>query len=440
MVHCMKTLKESLDLLGHGILLPCFFLCLYGLSMSAKGLQNPTGPALPQATQQHPNDDHQLQTGAGARSDTIPVPEKEKFSQFELNGYIKYLPSLRNSEMLEKPSFDQLLHNRLNFKATFGSKWTANASLRTRFFYGNILRQFPGFKDFLETDFGYWDMSWVLWSGDNYVLHSTIDRAYAEYRSDKWQLRFGRQRINWGINLVSNPNDLFNTYSFFDFDYEERPGTDAVRLEYFLGEMKRLEFAVAPGRTKEESVAAFLYTFNSKGYDVQFVSGYFQDRWTGGLGWAGSIKETGFKGEINFFTDLNPVPGRDQSNFVTAVSFDHMLPSGLFLVMEYLYNQQRAGVEQNPLLLNVPLQADNLSFTDHSIFLQGSYPINPILTGSLAGFYYPSEGTVFISPSLRGDFIKGIDVLLIGQFFVGASDSIFAQAGSQVAAAFKWNF
>ncbi|RPA69485.1 hypothetical protein EF405_06755 [Cyclobacteriaceae bacterium YHN15] len=439
----MKTLKKRADFNPNRILNFCFSITLFWVMVPLWGMQDPKEPYLMPSNNLPLHADKEGNSGLNFGQDlqdSLPEIGKEKFPQFHLNGYIKYLPSLRNSDALEKPSFDQLLHNRLNFRANLSGKWTANASLRTRFFYGNVLKQFPDFKDFLEQDFGYWDLSKVLWSGENYVLHSVIDRIYAEYKTDKWQLRFGRQRINWGINLVSNPNDLFNTYSFFDFDYEERPGTDAVRLEYFLGDMKRLEFAVAPGRTKEETVAAFLYAFNSKGYDIQFLSGYFQDRWTGGLGWAGSIKDTGFKGEISYFTDLNPIQGRDKSNIVTAISFDHMLPNGTFLVLEYLYNQQRTGVEQNLFLLNIPLQADNISFVDHSIFLQGSYPINPILNVSLASFYYPSKNTFFISPSLRGDLIKHIDVLLIGQFFIGGSNTVFAQAGSQIAAAFKWNF
>ena len=34
----------------------------------------------------------------------------------------------------------------------------------------------------------------------------------------------GRQRINWGQTFVWNVNDVFNAYSYFDFDYKERPG------------------------------------------------------------------------------------------------------------------------------------------------------------------------------------------------------------------------
>ncbi|MGY6741418.1 MAG: hypothetical protein ACXIUQ_01680 [Cecembia sp.] len=370
----------------------------------------------------------------------LTVEEASPYPEYQLNGYLKYLPSYRRSPTFENAFFDQLLHNRFNLRANFNEKWTAYGSLRTRFFIGSSVKEFPFFKDFLEEDFGFFNISKVLWSGNNFMLHSTIDRFFTEYRTDKWQVRIGRQRINWGINLVSNPNDLFNTYSFFDFDYEERPGTDAIRVSYFSGDLSRIEFAVAPGRTKEESVAAVYYSLNHRGYDLQFISGYFKDRWTGGFGWAGSIKDTGFKGEFSYFRDLNHIPGREAGNFVVSTSVDHMFGNGIFLVVEYLYNQPRQGSEQNVLLLTRPLQADNLSFTDHSVFVQGTYPISPILNAGLAGFYYPTDRAVFISPSFTGNVLENLDLLLIGQFFVGGSGSIFEEAGSLLAAALKWSF
>ena len=53
-----------------------------------------------------------------------------------------------------------------------------------------------------------------------------------------------RQRINWGQTLVWNPNDIFNAYSYFDFDYIERPGSDAIRLQYYPDYSSAIEMAV----------------------------------------------------------------------------------------------------------------------------------------------------------------------------------------------------
>ena len=66
---------------------------------------------------------------------------------------------------------------------------------------------------------------------------------------EKWELTLGRQRINWGVNLAFNPNDLFNAYSLIDFDYQERPGSDAIRFQYFTNELSSFETAVQFGKS-----------------------------------------------------------------------------------------------------------------------------------------------------------------------------------------------
>lgn len=365
-----------------------------------------------------------------------PDPPKK----FNLKGYLKYLPSYRNSSALNEPFFDHLIHNRLNARWNIREGINLQGSLRTRYFNGSTVREFPLFDQFLQEDFGYARLNWIVSDGNSHILHTTIDRLFFEYSEEKWQLRVGRQRINWGINLVSNPNDLFNTYSFFDFDYEERPGTDAVRFQYFTGHLSRLELAAAPGRSKEESVAAAYYTFNRSGFDWQFLTGYFRNRWATGLGWAGRIKESGFKGEISYFRDLEPISGREAGNIVAGVSADYLFGNGVFLVVEYLYNQPREGVGVDLLLFTQPLSADNLSFTDHSVFAQARYPISPIISAGLAGFYYPSERAVFLSPSINMSVLTDLDLLIIGQVFRGPENSIFSQAGTLLAAALKWSF
>jgi hypothetical protein len=366
--------------------------------------------------------------------------QSEQPGTVSLHGYVKYLPSYRNSTVLDKPFFDHLIHNRLNSRFDLGDRWSAQASLRTRYFYGSTVREVPFLKDFLEEDVGYFNISKVLIQGESGLLHSTSDRLFVEYKAEKWQIRAGRQRINWGINLVSNPNDLFNTYSFFDFDYEERPGTDAIRFQYFTGTLSRFEFAYAPGRTKEESVAAALYALNSKGFDYQIISGIFQNRFALGSGFAGSINNTGIKGEISFFTDLEKVQGRDKSNVVASVSADHRFGNGLFVLTEYLYNQRREGVNTDVLLFTQPLSADNLSFTDHSVFVQGSHSISPIFQAGISGFYYPTEQAAFISPNINTSLKTNLDLMLIAQIFFGPPNTIFSQAGTLVAAALKWSF
>lgn len=367
----------------------------------------------------------------------------------ELHGYLKNFPMV-----VVAPGFDavqqadNILHKRLNFRWRLNPHWEIQAAQRTRLFWGQSSEN-PFFRDFLDVDLnGPADLSRVLFSEQKLLLHTITDRAFVDYTRGKWQVRVGRQRINWGINTVSNPNDLFNNYSFFDFDYEERPGVDALRVNWFRTSLSRLELAIAPGRdvlvpgskmSMRESVAAVLWGFNRKGYDWQLVSGYFRNRLAVGGGWAGSIGAAGFKGELSWFYDLEKTPGLERGNVVVALSADYRFGNGLFWINEVVYNQQRGGGVA-PILLIRPLRADNLSFSDWSVLSTVSYPIGLRHSLNLAGFYYPTEEAVFFSPSYSFSAAQNLDLTVLGQYFLAGDNSLFANAGSTLALLLKWSF
>jgi len=357
-----------------------------------------------------------------------------------INGYVKYLPSLRADSELNRFYFDQLLHNRLNMNWQLSESLHFHGALRTRVFQGYNVKNIPFYSDFIAQDDNWIDASLVVFQEGSFLMHTMSDRFYLNYTRDKWQLRVGRQRINWGINTVSNPNDLFNTYSFFDFDYEERPGTDAVRVQYFAGALSRVEMAFSPGRNPREHVGALLYAFNVNNYDIQLLSGYYHNRWAVGGGWAGSINNTGFKGEVTYFKDLEPQADLKTSNVVVAVSADHVFQNGAYGVLEYTYNEQRGGDEQHPQFITRPFRADNLSFTNHILFGNYTYPSSPVLQWGLAAFYYPTEEGAFLSPNVHYSLQQNLDLQLISQIFLGKENSLLSQAGYLVAVVAKWSF
>jgi hypothetical protein len=198
--------------------------------------------------------------------------------------------------------------------------------------------------------------------------------------------------------------------------------------------------AFSPGRTPRENVGALLYAFNYKNYDIQVLTGYFKNRWAVGGGWAGSIKQTGFKGEITYFKDLEPLPDTKTSNVVAAVSADHIFHNGSYFVLEYTYNEQRHLDGEDLQFLTRPLRADNLSFTDHSIFANYTYPASPILQWGLAGIYYPIEEGFFLSPNVNYSLYQNFDLQVISQLFFGKEGSVLSEAGYLVAAVVKWSF
>ncbi|MCJ7759117.1 MAG: hypothetical protein MUP24_13345, partial [Gillisia sp.] len=184
----------------------------------------------------------------------LSAQETEK--KISLSGYIKNLNEFSFVDRLEQLQWTNLFHNRLNFEYVPSEVITARLEFRNRLYYGDAVKNIPGFSGIISRDDGWADLSWNLINDKNVVLNSTIDRALINYSKGKWDITLGRQRVNWGMNLVWNPNDIFNTYNFLDFDYEERPGSDALRVQYYLGDFSKIEVSAKKGRSKDDYIIA----------------------------------------------------------------------------------------------------------------------------------------------------------------------------------------
>jgi hypothetical protein len=373
---------------------------------------------------------------------TIYANEKENniFDDMSLRGYIKAMPGVRFNRDLSDSNFDNLIHNRLNFRWGIAPNLNLRVEGRNRIFYYPWIPDLSFIAEMLDQDNGWIDMSWVWLNEGAWIGHSEIDRLYLDYRHNNLQVRTGRQRINWGINLVSNPKDLFNTYSFFDFDYEERPGADALRVQYHTGFAGRMEVAYSPAKSPRNSVAALLWSTNYSGYDFQAIAGYYRNRSAIGMGWAGNIGGAGFKGEATWFYDLEETNDTRNSNLVAATGLDYMFGSGTFALLEFLYNGGYQPLENIFLMLDQPLRPDNIMFSEYAITLSLQHPFSPIFNGSLAVMSLPDQEAFFLMPRAGWSLMTNLDLDIISQIFLGGQNTIFSEAGSAWYMALKYSF
>jgi hypothetical protein len=348
-----------------------------------------------------------------AGQDTIP-------KRWSLNGYVTNMQSFMFQRLNDNWTIDNLIHNRLNFKWNNKSdNFKAALEVRNRLIIGESVSTTPEYAKMIDTDNGFVKLSDNLSKGNSYVLNSKIDRAYIEYTKDKFQLTIGRQRINWGQSFTWNPNDLFNAYSFFDFDYVEKPGSDAIRLQYYTSSTSNYEFALKADNNHKVT-SAFLYRFNKWNYDIQFLGGILNEQdYVIGTGWSGNIKGASFRGEISYF---QPKQNFSDTTGILVVSLgtDYTFKNSFMLQFEVLYNQNRSfGISNFADFYNESLTAKNLSFTKITFMLQGSYPITPLFNVSLAGIYFPKLNGIFLSPSITYSLTNNIDFSLIIQSFAG---------------------
>jgi hypothetical protein len=358
-------------------------------------------------------------------------------------GYLKYLHSA-NFVDLDAMTTNNLFHNRFNLEADWNN-FEFVAGMRNRIFYGDMVTHNPFLEDALEQDNGYADLSFVWGSSSTVMAHTVFDRVYLRYTKNNLEVTAGRQRINWGVNLAWNTNDLFNTYNFTDFDYEERPGNDAIRTLYYLnGGMSSIEAAYKPGESGDETILAARYLMNKRGYDIQFIGGWYYTDLALGLGWAGNLKSLGFKGEGTYFiprdSELDSVKVLNLSS-----SIDYSFGNGLYLNGSVLFNSNGIDDVSTTNLLTVSntfsnITAKTLMPTKYSGFLQASYPITPLFNASLAGMYGSHIHLVFLMPSLGYSIATTWDLSLVGQIYFAEIEDDFQPAGSSLFLRLKWSF
>lgn len=338
--------------------------------------------------------------------------EKEKTTQ--LSGYVKDMVSLNVPSGSDSIAVDNLIHNRLNFRWFPSDQFQFRLEVRNRIFFGDFVSLVPNYGELIDVNNDYFDASALVVDKNDLVIHSMIDRAYAEWKQETWSLSIGRQRINWGVNLAWNPNDIFNAYSFFDFDYEERPGSDAIRFQKYRGYAGGYEIAVSVSDELDEVTAAYLYKWNKNNYDYQALAGVMRNNLVIGGGWAGSIGNAGFKGEMTYFEPLGDL---DKRTFLTSVSVDYAFANSLYLNGSILFNS--APLENGLLIQNSTANLDVRSLSPYkwSTFLQASLPVHPLINVGLSAMAFPGESGVFINPFLTWSILADLDLDLIGQVF-----------------------
>ncbi len=378
----------------------------------------------------------------------LKAQEEEGMSKLSFKGYLTLMPSVMKQSTVDSALFESLLHNRLNFYWYPTNSVTASVQMRNRLIYGDFVRLGSIYKNSVEKDPGLMDLSWNILSGNAYLLNSTIDRLWLDFTKNNLDVKIGRQRINWGKTFVWNPNDIFNTYNFFDFDYAERPGSDAVRVQYYTGMASSLEGAVKMDSAKNVT-AAGLFHFNKWNYDLQFLAGYYNSSdYVAGIGWSGAVLNAGFRGEVSYFHSQKNFADTT-GHFYASISTDYTFTNQLMLNFEFYYSYIPPTLNYGSFFefYTGPMTVKNLAFTKYNFFGQVSYPITPLLKATLSSMYFYDKNLngYYLGPSLDLSIVENLDLSLYVQFFsIGLKDTYTGEKLRQDTGLgflrLKWNF
>lgn len=361
-------------------------------------------------------------------------------SNLELNGYLQNMQTAWSPKSNEELLLSNSITNRINFAWYPHKDLIFRVGLRNIFDYGRFVSMIPFYSKIALQDAGFADLTEEIVSGKSYILYSNIDRLNLRFTYNNLEIQIGRQRINWGINSVWTPNDIFNSSSFINFDYVEKPGSDALRLQYYIDFASSLELVSKLDYDKNLTLAG-RFKINKWNYDFQILGGLTEIDYIFGGGWAGDIYNAGFTGEFTYFKNRKSNQNLDEQ-FVSSIGTNYTFTNSLFISLEFLYNSIGKTGTINSLnnFFNLNYSAKQLSPARYSIFSQAAYPITPLLNSSIAAILNPSDGSMLLSPTLEFSLNEDVYLLTSGQFFLGADFTEWGNYGQFYYLRIKWNF
>jgi hypothetical protein len=340
--------------------------------------------------------------------------EKQKF--LTIDGYASVLQSAIFDSLSGQFINDNLIHNRLNFKGYINNYITFGADFRNRLFTGDMVRLNPSYAEMIGHDEGFADLSWNILNEPSFFLNTTIDRLWVDLNYGKFQVRAGRQRINWGQTLIWNPNDIFNAYSFFDFDYIERPGSDAIRLQYYSGNTSSVELAVKANNEKKVTAAA-LWRFNKRGYDLQFLTGYVNSGdLMAGVGWSGAIGSFSFRGEGSWFQPSENFSDTTGTGILT-LGFDRTFKNNSLAQVQIMFCNKPVDPVSFSDFYYGTISAKELAFSKFTAFGSFTWPVTPLFSTTLSAMWFPDLTGYYAGPSLDYSVAQNVNLSLYWQHF-----------------------
>ncbi len=366
----------------------------------------------------------------------VQIVAQGQSPKFTYKGYVKELGGLSFNDNLSTARFDNIIHNRIETTWRLNNQFRFQLDARNRIFTGYTVSNVPNFGNFLSNDPGFVDLS-ENWVDNSFLIfNSHIDRLHASYISGAWEAHIGRQRINWGKTMVWNPNDLFNAYAYLDFDYEERPGTDAINIQYNWSFASSVEVGYKVANNANESVFAAMYRGNLGTYDVQFLAGRYQERFTLGTGWSGYIKNAGFKGELSYFFAGD---GQDAS-LSASLGSDYMFASGVFGSVEVLYNGGHQRNLNTAAAIAQPPSASNLFVSDTGYFLNAVTSAHPLVNFGVGVMGSFTQELIVLIPQTSISLAENVDLLVLMQTLHGSAFAQTIDTPNVVYSRLKWSF
>jgi hypothetical protein len=198
-----------------------------------------------------------------------------------------------------------------------------------------------------------------------------------------------------------------------------------------------VELAYTLKGQRGETIAAMKYALNKWNYDLQMNTGWYNQHPTAGAGWAGYIKDAGFKGELQCFFG-----GKDTSNHINfSLETDYMFKNGWYVDLGFLLNNY--GLSKpvvNWDTISFSLSPENLMPTKWNLIVTAAKAITPLFTANMGVMYAPGTNLLILLPSCQYNLATNLDVNFIWQSFFTEMNQRLTAINHRCFLRIKWSF
>lgn len=353
----------------------------------------------------------------------IAGPIVGKKEDWKLDGYYKNLFWVSKTVDTHKGYVADLQRLRLGVGRTFNEQLRAKVVLDQDM----LLHNFRGSRDLRaiihndQHNLAFVDADKAYVNSGNLYAEFVLYRAYLKYDAAPLQMTVGKQMIDWGRMRFYSPMDLFNPISPFAIDRDERPGVDAVDIDFSPRDDIHLDTVYAAGRTFSDSSVGSRLLYRWHDYDLFLMGGDFQNAKVVGGGFDGYLRNAGFRGE---FTQTHGESGRDF--FRGAVGLEYSFFTKLSVLGEYFYNGGADDSDPVALIDSYRFFTQTLTLKKHLVGLAAEYEIHPLVKAANYVLYDAEGSSFFINPEIRYNMRANLDLKGGAQFYCGGGNTEFS--------------
>lgn len=258
------------------------------------------------------------------------------------------------------------------------------------------------------------DIDQTVIDDENLFWKLIFYRAFLSYYSDWADVSIGRQRFAWGTGKFFNPTDLLNPYDPTQIERQERVGTDAVSLDFYLGTITKSSVVYAPRSNWRNSSLAGRFRTTIRSYDVSFLFGKF------GRKKALGFDTYGYVGDGGIYAEGAYTWNHDRPNFFSFVlGGEYRLPNGLYLDGEYFYNgagkRKSEDYDWNKLF-----SAEILALSRNYFNLSLGYDVTGLWRVEHYTIVNLNDQSLFTAPNVSYSLTSDLFLDFGIQFFIGA--------------------